>query len=59
MNNSHRNTAAQAAVATVKRLLPKNARTMALTSPTAPEIGLWVAVTIAGKVIAERVTYGT
>lgn len=56
INSSHKNTAPHAAVATVNRLLSKSARTTATTSPTAPETGLWVAVIMAGNVIAERVT---
>ena len=50
------NTTAQQAQATGKRPAPKKERTIPATSAITPATGDWVASTIAGKVITERVT---
>ena len=46
-------------MATVSRLLPRNAKIKAAAKPSAALMALPVAVRIAGKVMAESVAYGT
>lgn len=57
--SSHTSTVALAIMATVSRLLPRNAKIKAEAKPSAALMALPVAVRIAGKVMAESVAYGT
>ncbi len=57
--SSHTSTVALAIMATVSRLLPRNAKIKAAAKPSAALMALPVAVRIAGKVMAESVAYGT
>ena len=52
-------TVTELSTATVKRPLPKYARSIATTSAARADIGVCVALSIAGKVITAKVTYGT
>lgn len=58
-NNSLRNTIAQQERDTVKRLAPSHAVMIPIIKANAPDMGLCVALRIAGKVITANVTYGT
>ena len=59
MKNSSKNTTPQHATAVLNKSAPNQAAKMPTTKAAAPDTGLCVAVTIAGKVITDRVTYGT
>ena len=56
MNSSRMNTTAQQAAETVIMLAPIHASTIPTTRAAAPESGLAVALTMAGKVMTESVT---
>ena len=59
IKNSNSNTTAQQETATISKSAPTHAATIPTMRATSPEMGLWVAFTIAGNVITARVTYGT
>ena len=58
-NNSLINTMMQQESDTLKRLAPIHATMTPTIKANAPDMGLWVASKIAGKVITANVTYGT
>lgn len=57
--SSHKSTVALAIIATVSRLLPRNAKNQSGGKAERGADGAAVAVRIAGKVMAESVAYGT